>query len=60
MTYDELPIIGRVPRFPNLVLATGHGMLGLSTAPGSGELVAELVAGKKSHLDPTPFRADRF
>jgi D-amino-acid dehydrogenase len=60
MTYDELPIIGRVPRFPNLLLATGHGMLGLSTAPGTGELVAELVAGKKSHLDPTPFRTDRF
>ena len=28
MTWDDLPIIGRSPRHPNLVLATGHGMLG--------------------------------
>jgi D-amino-acid dehydrogenase len=60
MTYDELPIIGRAAQFSNLFLATGHGMLGLSTAPGTGELIAELIAGEKPHLDPAPFRASRF
>ena len=60
MTYDELPVIDRAPRLPNLFLATGHGMLGLSTAPATGELVAELIAGEKSQIDPAPFRADRF
>ena len=60
MTYDELPVIDRAPRVPNLLLATGHGMLGISTAPATGELVAELIAGEKPQIDPTPFRADRF
>ena len=30
MTWDELPIIGRAPQLANLVLATGHGMLGVT------------------------------
>ena len=60
MTYDELPVIDQAPHVPNLFLATGHGMLGLSTAPSTGELVAELIAGENPHIDPTPFRADRF
>lgn len=60
MTYDDLPIIGRVPRLRNLVLATGHGMLGVSTAPATGKLVAEIVCGKKPHIDPAPFAVDRF
>jgi len=60
MTYDDLPIIGRAPRLPNLILATGHGMLGLSTAPSTGKLVAEMIAGSNPHIDPAPFRADRF
>ena len=60
MTYDELPIIDQAPLVSNLFLATGHGMLGLSTAPSTGELVAELISGENPHIDPTPFRADRF
>ena len=60
MTYVELPVIDRAPRLPNLILATGHGMLGISTAPATGELVAELIAGENPQIDPTPFRADRF
>lgn len=60
MTWDSLPIIGSVPGLSNAVLATGHNMLGLSLAPGTGKLVAELVQGKTPHLDPTPFSPMRF
>ena len=60
MTHDELPIIDRAPHLPNLVMATGHGMLGLSTAPATGMLVAEMVSGGPHHINPSPFRADRF
>lgn len=47
MTSNGLPVIGRAPNFQNLILATGHGMLGLSMAPATGHLVAEIL-GKGS------------
>ncbi|MFO7709443.1 MAG: FAD-dependent oxidoreductase [Desulfobacterales bacterium] len=60
MTYDDLPVIGRAPGFSNLLLATGHGMLGVTTAPATGKLVAELVCGEPPHIDPAPFSVERF
>lgn len=60
MTYDDLPVIGRASGLANLFLATGHGMLGITTAPGTGLLVAEMIAGSKPHIDPAPFSPQRF
>jgi D-amino-acid dehydrogenase len=57
---DGLPIIGRSHRFQNLVLATGHQMLGLQTAPATGRLVADLLSNGSPAFDPEPFRASRF
>jgi len=55
MTPDGLPLIGRLPAFDNVFLAAGHGMLGVSMAPATGKLVAELLTGKPTHIDPAPF-----
>jgi len=60
MTYDSLPIIDRSPKYENVVIAAGHNMLGLSMAPATGKLVAELVEGGSPHIDPAPYRASRF
>ncbi len=60
MTYDSLPIIDRSPRWGNVWVAAGHNMLGLSMAPATGRLVAELIALREPHIDPTPYRAGRF
>ena len=60
MTYDDLPVIDRADRFQNLFLATGHGMLGVTTAPATGKLVAELICGNPPHIDPAPFSLRRF
>jgi D-amino-acid dehydrogenase len=60
MTYDSLPIIDRSPRFDNVLVAAGHNMLGLSMAPATGKLVAEMLHGTTPHLDPAPYRASRF
>jgi D-amino-acid dehydrogenase len=60
MTWDSLPIIGQVPRLTNAYLATGHNMLGLTLAPVTGRLIAEIVTGKTTHLDVTPFSPNRF
>ncbi|MGZ8559092.1 MAG: NAD(P)/FAD-dependent oxidoreductase, partial [Chitinophagaceae bacterium] len=57
---DGLPYIGRISRFENVVLATGHGMLGLSLGAGTGKLVSELVNDKKSSIDMGAFEVDRF
>jgi len=58
MTPDELPILDRVR--PDLVLAVGHGMMGVSMAPATGEIIASLVTGAAPLLDPAPYRLGRF
>lgn len=60
MIYDDLPVIGRAPNQNNLVVATGHGMSGISMATGTGKLVAEIITGRRPHIDPDPFRVNRF
>ena len=59
-TPDGMPIIGRSRRHGNLILATGHAMLGLSFGPGTGQIVAELVNGKETAFDLSPLRVERF
>jgi D-amino-acid dehydrogenase len=60
MTFDDLPIIGPVPGQPHLWLATGHGMLGVSMSVATAQLVADLVTGRATQIDPTPYRVERF
>lgn len=60
MTWDSLPIIGRVPRLNNAWLAAGHNMLGMSMAPATGKLIAQLVSSETPDLDPMPYAPDRF
>ncbi len=43
---DGLPFIGALPNNPRVVVATGHNMLGLMMAPGTGRFVADIVAGR--------------
>lgn len=47
---DGVPYLGAVPGLPNLLVASGHAMMGVSLGPVSGRLVADLLAGE------TPFR----
>lgn len=60
ITWDSLPIIGRMPDLSNVVFATGHHMLGMTMAPATGRLVAEIVAERTPHIDPAPFSPARF
>ncbi len=59
-TPDGVPIIGRSAKHSNLILATGHAMLGLSLGPGTGQVVAELVNGQEPAFSLSPLRLDRF
>jgi D-amino-acid dehydrogenase len=60
MTWDSLPIIGRVPGLANACLATGHNMLGMSLATATGRLIAELIQDRPPHIDPAPYSPARF
>ncbi len=60
MTPDGLPAIGRVPGFANLIVASGHAMLGLTLAPATGEAVAELIATGRTPEGLGPFDPARF
>lgn len=60
MTWDSLPIIGRVPRLANAYLATGHNMLGLSLAAGTAKLLVEIIQERPTHIDSTAFAPERF
>jgi len=57
---DGLPYIGRIKKFSNVVVATGHAMLGLSLGAGTGKLVSELVDEKKTSIDLKAFEVERF
>lgn len=59
MTTDGNPFIGSVPGVENLWIAAGHSMLGLSQAPATGKLIAEMINGTEPHVDPTPYRIGR-
>ncbi len=59
-TPDGYPIIGRAPRVSNLIIAAGHCMLGMTQGPGTGKLVADLVAGREPAIDMAPFAITRF
>ncbi len=57
---DGLPYIGRSKKIDNLVIATGHSMLGLSLGAGTGKLVSEILQGKPTSMNIAPFNPDRF
>ena len=57
---DGLPIIGRARAYENLILATGHAMIGMSTGPISGKLVSQIALGRKTEIDISALRAERF
>jgi D-amino-acid dehydrogenase len=60
MTYDGKPIIGRSPALANVFIAAGHNMLGMSMAPATGKLIAELMDRASPHIDPVPYDPTRF
>jgi D-amino-acid dehydrogenase len=52
--------LGHTKRYSNLIVATGHAMMGLSLAPITGKLVAQLLAAEKTDIDLTLLNPDRY
>jgi D-amino-acid dehydrogenase len=60
MTPDGLPVIGLLPGFSNLAIASGHGMLGLTLAPATADALAEQMTTGRAPDVLRPFDPGRF
>ena len=60
LSVDDVPIIGRVPGRRRAWVATGHGMMGVSMSPATGQLVADMITGNTPRIDPAPYSPERF
>ena len=56
---DGMPYIGPLPKAPRVIAATGHGMLGLMMAPGTGKFVADMVSGRSVSREVMKFSPAR-
>lgn len=59
-TPDGLPVIGEVPNFHHIYVATGHAMLGYTLGPVTGKLIAEMIVDGRPSIDVRPLRIERF
>jgi len=57
---DGLPYLGRTKKWDNLVMATGHAMVGLSLGAGTGKLVSEIIDEKPTSIDISFYNPERF
>lgn len=57
---DGLPYIGRTNKYKNLVIASGHAMMGLSLAPATGKLVQEVIDNQKNSIDIGLYKPERY
>ena len=57
---DGMPYLGRPRRFDNIIIASGHGMKGISLAPITGKIVSQIAANKTPDVDITALQLERF
>jgi D-amino-acid dehydrogenase len=51
----SMPVIGPLEQHPQVLLAFGHGHLGLTLAPITGQMIAAMITGETSPVDSSPF-----
>ncbi|MDR5878664.1 FAD-binding oxidoreductase [Caballeronia sp. LZ032] len=59
-TPDSLPAIGAAGEQPGLWLCFGHGTYGMTAAPPSGRMLADLITSRQPSIDPAPYSPRRF
>jgi D-amino-acid dehydrogenase len=57
---DGLPIIGPVPGHEGVYAATGHGRLGITLAPSTGEAIRAMILEGRIPPEVRAFAIDRF
>ncbi|MFC1397961.1 FAD-dependent oxidoreductase [Acinetobacter lactucae] len=56
---DMKPVIGAIPHVKNMWCAFGHGHQGFTLGPATGELLADIMIGKRPKIDPSAFSPSR-
>jgi glycine/D-amino acid oxidase-like deaminating enzyme len=59
-TPDAVPVIDAIANVPGLYLCTGFSGHGFGLGPGAGRLMAEIITGDRTCVNPQPFRFARF
>jgi D-amino-acid dehydrogenase len=57
---DMLPVMGPAPRHPGLWFNFGHAHQGFTLGPVAGRLLAEMLNGETTCVDPSPYTPQRF
>jgi D-hydroxyproline dehydrogenase len=57
---DSVPVIGPSQGGAEILHAYGHGHIGLTLAPITARLVADVIGGRKTELDLAPYLPGRF
>lgn len=60
VTPDGVPLIGRTRQFKNLLVASGHAMMGVSLAPVTGKIITDFIEGKSSGFSDSVFNPNRY
>ena len=56
---DGLPYIGRTNKLKNVLIASGHGMMGWSMSTGTGKIISEIISEKKTSINIDRFNPNR-
>ena len=59
-TPDGLPYLGRMKKFPNVIVATGHAMMGMSLGPITGNIVSSIVDNSRTQIDISLLDPNRY
>jgi len=57
---DNLPVIGPVPGFPHLIVASGHGRAGVRFSASTGKAVSEMIVDGQTEHAMEAFSPGRF
>ncbi len=57
---DSIPVIGEAPQVKGAWLGFGHHHVGLTGGPRTGQLLAQMIAGRTPNVDVTPYSPSRF
>lgn len=57
---DGVPYVGRLTSLNNVIIGTGHGMMGMSLGPATGKMISNIIEGRKMDIDINLLDPERF